>query len=111
MLGHDHSVPRGQPTPEMREQRANYQPDGYSFISRRVLFKINVGLDLIRGIEIWWETRLQRPFPQQGAGETVKGLDVGPVHRLKGCETPLSCHVTAVIRPGHSLQRRPYSFA
>ncbi len=37
MLGHDHSVPRGQPTPEMREQRANYQPDGYSFISRRVL--------------------------------------------------------------------------
>ena len=53
MLGHDHSVPRGQPTPEMREQRANYQPDGYSFISRRVLFKINVGLDLIRGIEIW----------------------------------------------------------
>ena len=37
MLGHDHSVPRGQPTPEMREQRANYQPEGYSFISRRVL--------------------------------------------------------------------------
>ena len=37
MLGHDHSVPRGQPTPAMREQRANYQPEGYSFISRRVL--------------------------------------------------------------------------
>ncbi len=37
MLGHDHSVPRGQPTPGMREQRANYQPEGYSFISRRVL--------------------------------------------------------------------------
>jgi phosphotriesterase-related protein len=37
MLGHDHSVPIGQPTPEMREQRQNYQPEGYSFISRRVL--------------------------------------------------------------------------
>jgi len=37
MLGHDHSVPSGQPTPEMREQRANYQPEGYSFISRNVL--------------------------------------------------------------------------
>ncbi len=37
MLGHDHSVPRGQLTPEMREQRQNYQPEGYSFISRRVL--------------------------------------------------------------------------
>jgi phosphotriesterase-related protein len=37
MLGHDHSVPSGQPTPEMREQRANYQPEGYSFISRHVL--------------------------------------------------------------------------
>ena len=37
MLGHDHSVPKGQPTPEMREQRQSYQPEGYSFISRRVL--------------------------------------------------------------------------
>ena len=37
MLGHDHSVPRGQPTPEMREQRQSYQPEGYSFISRHVL--------------------------------------------------------------------------
>lgn len=37
MLGHDYSVPSGQPTPEMREQRANYQPEGYSFISRHVL--------------------------------------------------------------------------
>lgn len=37
MLSHDHSVPRGQATPEMRELRANYQPEGYSFISRRVL--------------------------------------------------------------------------
>ena len=35
------------------------------------LFKINVGLDLICSIKIWWETRLQGPFPQQGAGETV----------------------------------------
>ena len=37
MLGHDHSVPRGQPTPEMREQRQSYQPEGYCFISRHVL--------------------------------------------------------------------------
>ncbi len=37
MLGHDHSVPRGQATPEMREQRQKYQPEGYSFISRHVL--------------------------------------------------------------------------
>jgi phosphotriesterase-related protein len=37
MLGHDYSVPSGQPTLEMREQRANYQPEGYSFISRHVL--------------------------------------------------------------------------
>ncbi|HEU0020966.1 MAG TPA: hypothetical protein VFR55_04740 [Dehalococcoidia bacterium] len=37
MMGHDHSVPRGQPTPEMREARARYQPEGYSFISRHVL--------------------------------------------------------------------------
>jgi len=37
MLGHDHSVPSGQATQEMREQRANYQPEGYSFISRHVL--------------------------------------------------------------------------
>ncbi len=37
MLGHDHSVPIGQPTPEMREERAKYQPEGYSFISRNVL--------------------------------------------------------------------------
>ena len=37
MLGHDHSVPRGQPTPGCGSQRANYQPEGYSFISRRVL--------------------------------------------------------------------------
>jgi len=37
MLSHDHSVPRGQPTPEMREQRRNYPPEGYSSISWRVL--------------------------------------------------------------------------
>lgn len=37
MLGHDHSVPSGQPTKEMRDQRASYQPEGYSFISRYVL--------------------------------------------------------------------------
>ena len=37
MLGHDYSLPSGQPTPEMREQRAKYQPEGYSFISRHVL--------------------------------------------------------------------------
>ena len=37
MMGHDHSVPIGQPTPEAREERAKYQPEGYSFISRHVL--------------------------------------------------------------------------
>ena len=37
MLGHDHSIPRGQATPELREQRARYNPDGYLFITRRVL--------------------------------------------------------------------------
>jgi len=37
MLGHDYSLPSGQPTPEMQDQRANYQPEGYSFISRHVL--------------------------------------------------------------------------
>ena len=36
-MGHDHSVSIGQPTPEAREERAKYQPEGYSFISRHVL--------------------------------------------------------------------------
>ena len=37
MLGHDYSVPRGQLTPELREQRARMNPDGYLFITRRVV--------------------------------------------------------------------------
>jgi phosphotriesterase-related protein len=37
MLSHDHSIPRGQATPELREQRQRYNPDGYLFIIRRVL--------------------------------------------------------------------------
>ena len=41
MLGHDYSVPSGQPTQEMKEQRANYQPEGYSLISRHVLPYLN----------------------------------------------------------------------
>jgi len=37
MLSHDHSIPRGQPTRELREQRERYNPEGYLFITRRVL--------------------------------------------------------------------------
>ena len=37
MLGHDYSVPRGQVTEELREQRTALNPDGYLFITRRVL--------------------------------------------------------------------------
>lgn len=37
MLGHDHSIPKSQPTPETQEARRQYQPEGYSFISRHVL--------------------------------------------------------------------------
>ena len=37
MLGHDHSIPRSQPTQQLRDERQNYNPDGYLFITRRVL--------------------------------------------------------------------------
>jgi phosphotriesterase-related protein len=37
MLSHDHSIPRSQPTRELAEQRHRYNPDGYLFITRKVL--------------------------------------------------------------------------
>jgi phosphotriesterase-related protein len=37
MLGHDHSIPRAQPTQQLRDERRNYNPDGYLFITRKVL--------------------------------------------------------------------------
>lgn len=37
MLSHDHAIPRSQPTRELREERERYNPDGYLFITRRVL--------------------------------------------------------------------------
>jgi predicted metal-dependent phosphotriesterase family hydrolase len=37
MLGHDHSIPRAQPTQQLRDERRNYNPDGYLFITRQVL--------------------------------------------------------------------------
>jgi len=37
MLSHDHSVPLCQPTPEMQEDRRQFNPDGYLFITRNVL--------------------------------------------------------------------------
>ena len=37
MLAHDHSIPRSQPTRQLRDERQNYNPDAYQFISRRVL--------------------------------------------------------------------------
>jgi len=41
MLSHDHSIPGGQPTPELREQRRRYNPDGYLFITRQVLPRLS----------------------------------------------------------------------
>ena len=37
MLSHDHSVPSTNPTPEQAEERRRFNPDGYLFITRRVL--------------------------------------------------------------------------
>ncbi len=37
MLSHDSSVPRTMPTPELQEDRRQFNPDGYLFITRRVL--------------------------------------------------------------------------
>ncbi len=37
MLSHDSSVPVCQPTPELQEERRKFNPDGYLFITRRVL--------------------------------------------------------------------------
>ena len=37
MLSHDSSVPRTMPTPESQEDRRQFNPDGYLFITRRVL--------------------------------------------------------------------------
>ena len=37
MLSHDNSVPSTQPTRELAEQRQAFNPDGYLFITRRVL--------------------------------------------------------------------------
>ncbi len=32
-----HPIPRSQPTQQLRDERQNYNPDGYLFITRRVL--------------------------------------------------------------------------
>ena len=37
MLSHDHDVPRSLPTQKLRDAREGYNPDGYLFITRRVL--------------------------------------------------------------------------
>ena len=37
MLSHDNSVPSTSPSKEMAEERKDFNPDGYLFITRRVL--------------------------------------------------------------------------
>ena len=37
MLSHDHSTPAVQPSPELRREREQFNPDGYLFITRNVL--------------------------------------------------------------------------
>ena len=37
MLSHDHSMPSTNPTPEQAEERNRFNPDGYLFITRKVL--------------------------------------------------------------------------
>ena len=37
MLSHDYSVPKARTAPEMQEERRRANPDGYNFISRKVL--------------------------------------------------------------------------
>ncbi len=37
MLSHDHSVPKARYGAEVQEERYRYNPDGYNFITRKVL--------------------------------------------------------------------------
>ena len=37
MLSHDHDIPRGLPTQKLRDERQDYNPDGYLFITRHAL--------------------------------------------------------------------------
>ena len=37
MLSHDHSVPKARYGAAVQEERFNYNPDGYNFITRKVL--------------------------------------------------------------------------
>ena len=37
MLSHDHSVPKARYGVEVQEERFRYNPDGYNFITRKVL--------------------------------------------------------------------------
>ena len=37
MLSHDHDIPRSLPTQKLRDERQDYNPDGYLFITRQVL--------------------------------------------------------------------------
>ena len=37
MLSHDHDIPRALPTQKLRDERQDYNPDGYLFITRHVL--------------------------------------------------------------------------
>ena len=37
MLSHDHDIPRSLPTQKLRDERRDYNPDGYLFITRHAL--------------------------------------------------------------------------
>ncbi len=55
MLSHDHSVPKARYGVEVQEERFRYNPDGYNFITRKVLPRLKelgVSNDVINQIMV-----------------------------------------------------------